>query len=220
MQLSTPAAILFDLDGTLLDTAPDLGAALNHVRQLDGLPPLPAHTLHPFASHGARGLLACGFGDEQTPAEHERRRQQLLDFYAANLAVATCLFDGVAELLEGLNQRQLPWAIVTNKPGWLTTPLLTHFPELAAAGSVVSGDTLSVAKPHPEPLLHACRQLGVSAADCWYVGDARRDLEAGRAAGMLAVLASYGYLAAGEPEADWPIDLQISTPIALLDLLA
>lgn len=220
MTLARPAAILFDLDGTLLDTAPDLAAALNHARALEGLAPLPLHTLRPYASHGARGLLACGFGEEQPNEDHERRRQALLDHYHANLAVGTSLFGGVAELLEELAIRKIPWAIVTNKPGWLTAPLLVHFAELASAGCVVSGDTLKVAKPHPQPLLHACAALGVEAKNCWYVGDARRDLEAGRAAGMKAVLAEYGYLTAEEPEADWPIDLKISQPLELVALLS
>lgn len=219
ISLPRPAAILFDLDGTLLDTAPDLAAALNHVRQLDGLPPLPLATLRPYASHGSRGLLACGFGDEQTPAEHERRRQQLLDHYLANIARHSQLFAGVEALLQTLAERAIGWGIVTNKPGFLTNALLPHFPLLAGAASVISGDTLAVAKPHPEPLFHACRQLGVNPADCWYVGDAQRDLEAGRAAGMAAILADWGYLHPDEPGSDWPFSGRAATPLALLQML-
>lgn len=216
--LNRPAAILFDLDGTLLDTAPDLAAALNHVRQLEGLPLLPLATLRPYASHGSLGLLACGFGDEQDPVEHERRRQQLLDHYLAHIADHSQLFAGVESLLQRLDEQGIGWAIVTNKPGYLTRALLPHFPLLAKARSVISGDTLTVAKPHPEPLLHACCELGVKASDCWYVGDAQRDLEAGRAAGMAAILADWGYLLPDEPASDWPFDQRAAQPLTLLEL--
>ena len=188
--------VLFDLDGTLLDTAPDMGGALNELLAAHGRPALTAATIRPRVSNGAAALVRLGFGEQLPEAEFETLRQRFLALYAARLDRETCLFDGAAELLEHLERERVPWGIVTNKPGWLTDPLLRSLGLDVRASSVVSGDTLATRKPHPEPLHHAARQIGVASSRCVYVGDAERDMTAALAAGMRAVFASYGYVAA------------------------
>lgn len=185
-------AVLFDLDGTLLDTAPDLIGALNHVRGLENLDSAPVARYRAYVSQGALGLLRAGMppGDDRQMA---RRRQQFLDFYALNSLRATALFEGVERTLTGLEENGLPWGIVTNKPTYLTDPILEAFGWLGRTGCVVCGDTLSRAKPHPDPVLHACQLLGIAPADALMVGDDTRDLEAAEAAGAVPVLAAYGY---------------------------
>ncbi len=185
--MSGPAALLLDLDGTLLDTAPDMGGALNLLRAEHGLDPLPAHVIRPVVSHGAMRLVALGF-PEATGDTFEALRRRFLDLYAANLAIGTRLFPGFEDVLESLESRGLPWGIVTNKPGWLTDPLLAALGLDRRAACAVSGDTLAERKPHPLPLLHAARLVGVEPARCVYVGDAERDIQAGRAAGMTTVV--------------------------------
>ena len=210
-------AVLFDLDGTLLDTAPDLGAALNAVLSAENRATVAAHEYTPIASHGSAGLLRYAYGDE-FEQRREQLRQAFLTEYAKNIATHTRLFDGVAELLVQLQQAKIAVAIVTNKPHHLTTQLLPYYPELHQIKVVVSGDTLSVAKPNPEPLLYACEMLGVNPQHCWYVGDAERDIEAGRRAGMYTVLAKYGYSSPDEKPENWGADVEIPQPIKLLDL--
>ena len=187
--------VLFDLDGTLLDTAPDMGGALNELRAEHALPALDAATIRPRVSNGAAALVRLGFGEQLPEARFEQLRRRFLDLYAARLDHETRLFDGAAELLERLERERVPWGIVTNKPGWLTDPLLRSLGLDTRAASVVSGDTLATRKPDPEPLHHAARQIGVTNSRCVYVGDAERDMTAARAAGMRAVFASYGYVA-------------------------
>jgi len=209
-----PKAVLFDLDGTLLDTAPDLGAALNTVLAAEQRPLVSAAEYTPLASHGSAGLLRYAYGDE---FEHRRDelRQAFLTAYAEQIAVHTQLFDGVANLLEQLNQQQIAVAIVTNKPHALTQQLVPQYPQLAGIKVVVSGDTLPVAKPDPAPLLHAATHLGIKAEHCWYVGDAERDIEAGRRANMFTVLAEYGYISVTDNTLAWGAHAKISHPLDL-----
>ena len=195
-------ALLLDLDGTLLDTAPDMGGALNRLRAEHGREPLPDASIRPVVSHGAMRLVALGF-PEAAGAEFERLRLRFLEIYAANLAIGTRLFPGFEAVLATLESRGLPWGIVTNKPGWLTDPLLEALDLGRRAACAVSGDTVSERKPHPLPLLHAARLLGVDAERCVYVGDAERDIQAGRAAGMTTVVAAYGYLSEDDDPLRW-----------------
>jgi phosphoglycolate phosphatase len=192
-------AVLFDLDGTLLDTAPDLVGALNHVRELEGLANAPVAEYRAYVSQGALGLLGAGMpaGDD---GQMSRRRQQFLDFYALNSLRATVLFDGVERMLTELEASGLPWAIVTNKPAYLTGPILDAFGWASRSSCVVCGDTLARAKPYPDPVLHACELLGIKPAEALMVGDDPRDVQSAEAAGAWPVLAAYGYGAAAMME--------------------
>ncbi|WP_205701974.1 phosphoglycolate phosphatase [Pseudidiomarina mangrovi] len=214
-----PQAVLFDLDGTLLDTADDLGAALNAVLAAEQRPLVAAEHYTPLASHGSAGLLRFAFG-EQFEQRKDELRQKFLAYYADHVAVHTRLYDGVELLLQQLAARGILAGIVTNKPHALTQLVLPYFPSLQALPVVVSGDTLNVAKPHPQPLLHAADQLQVVASRCWYVGDAERDIQAGRAAGMHTVLARYGYIHANDQPEAWGAHAAIEQPQQLLELLS
>lgn len=213
--MSGPAALLLDLDGTLLDTAPDMGGALNRLRAEHGLEPLAAEVIRPVVSHGAMRLVSLGF-PEATGESFESLRLRFLELYAANLAVGTRLFPGFEAVLERLESRGLPWGIVTNKPGWLTGPLLAALDLDHRSACAVSGDTLSERKPHPLPLLHAARLVGVEPGRCIYVGDAERDIQAGRAAGMTTLVATYGYISASEDPLQWQPHGMVSEPAELL----
>jgi N-acetyl-D-muramate 6-phosphate phosphatase len=216
IQTTKTAAVFFDLDGTFADTAPDLGAALNHVRSLHNLPPLPLEITRLQASHGSAGLIKLGFNIEADSAEFPALRDALLAYYSANICAHTTLFPGMAELINALEQRGLPWGIVTNKPQRFTLPLMQALGYAERAACLVSGDTCAHAKPHPEPLLHAARITGVAAQNCLYLGDDKRDMEAGRAAGMKTIIALFGYI---DPKADlktWPADAAIASTLELL----
>jgi N-acetyl-D-muramate 6-phosphate phosphatase len=212
-------AVLFDLDGTLADTALDLGAALNRLRQEHDLAPLADELIRPQASHGARGLIGLGFGLTPEDAGFEPLRQRFLDYYAQDLATRTVWFDGVAELLLALEQRGVHWGIVTNKPSRFTQPLLLQLPPASHPGVVVSGDTVGVPKPDPRPMRHAADILGVAPADCIYVGDAERDIEAGRAVGMTTLIAYWGYLGPADQPEQWGADGGIHHPLEVLNWL-
>jgi len=215
---STLRAVLFDLDGTLLDTAPDLVRVLNQVRVEQGREPLPWDLARTQVSHGSSGLIRLGFPDlAGEPLEALRLR--LLDLYAAQLAVGTRLFDGCQAVLDQLAARGMPWGIVTNKPGFLTTPLLQALHLDQHAACVVSGDTLPERKPHPAPLLHAAAQLVLAPAECLYVGDAERDVQAARAAGMPVLVARYGYLGPADDPASWHPDGHIDAPGGIIHWL-
>lgn len=211
-------AVLFDLDGTLADTAPDLNYALNRVRSARGLSPVPVATTRPFASHGARGLLEVGFDIRPGDPGYDALREEFLAIYAGNLCRETRLFPGMAELLDALEERALPWGVVTNKQERFTLPLLEQLGVRGKAACVVGGDTTSQSKPHPEPLLAACRAIGVAPGDCVYVGDDLRDVEAGRAAGMKVAIVAWGYFNGGEPDT-WKPDWMLKKPQDLLRLL-
>lgn len=220
MTLATtaPRAILFDLDGTLADTAPDLAAAVNFLRTERGLAPTPYDVLRPTASAGARGMIGAAFGLAPGDAGFDELRLAWFDRYQSAIAVHTTLFDGIAELLAGIEQAGMRWGIVTNKPARFTDPLLPQI-ALAQAGCVISGDTTSFSKPHPEPLLEAARRLNLAPEQCWYVGDDARDIDAGRAAGMVTVACRWGYCGSSDP-AHWGADYLHDTPTELLTLLA
>ena len=209
-------AILFDLDGTFADTAPDLAAALNHVRSLHDLPPLPLAAIRPQASHGSIGLLKLGFNVEPDAPNFAALRESFLDYYANHICVHTTLFPGMAQLIDTLEQRQLPWGIVTNKPHRFTLPLMQALGYAQRATCLVSGDTCARAKPYPDPLLKASELMSIAAQHCAYLGDDLRDVEAGRAAGMKTLIARYGYIAAQENLAAWQANGIINSPLELI----
>lgn len=212
-------AVLFDLDGTFADTAPDLGEALNHVRSLRGLPPLPLATIRPQASHGSRGLLKLGLDIEPGDADYETLREAFLQHYEAHLCDRSKPFPGMAALVDELEQRDLPWGIVTNKPQRYTVPLMDRLGYATRAACLVSGDTCTEAKPKPAPLLHAAELMGVEASRCLYLGDDLRDMQAAEAAHMTGIIALYGYLAADADIRSWPAAGSVQTPFALLRYL-
>lgn len=215
--LQAPRAILFDLDGTLADTAPDLAAAVNLLRTERGLEPTPYAVLRPTASAGARGMIGAAFGLTPQDAGYEELRVQWFNHYQAAMAVNSTLFAGVPDLLAGIAGAGMAWGIVTNKPARFTDPLIPQI-GLQHAGCIISGDTTAHAKPHPAPLLEAARRLGLAPEQCWYVGDDLRDVEAGRAAGMVTVACNWGYCGSVEP-LSWGADYQLDTPFALLDTI-
>ncbi|PKF51321.1 phosphoglycolate phosphatase [Enterovibrio nigricans] len=202
-------AVLFDLDGTLLDTAPDMASAANQVLREFGLPPLTERQIQANTSLGARGLLRVGFGDEMKDKDKDidALRLSFLKHYEQNICRATRMYDGVPELLNILSQQNIPWGIMTNKPGFLTRQLLPYFPPLQNAQALVCADTLAVAKPHPEPLIHAAEQLNVRPESCIYVGDIRNDIVAAKAAGMHSAVAAWGYIDDSIDPHDWDADL-------------
>lgn len=212
-------AVLFDLDGTLADTAGDLAAALNRVRADRALPPLPVAALRGYASHGARGLLGAGMGVAKGDAEYEPLREAFLAYYESDLLRQSRLFDGADMVLDELERRGLRWGIVTNKAQRFTLPLVKHLALVPRAGTVICGDTTPYAKPHPAPLYAAAKELGFDAADCVYVGDAERDIAAGIAAGMKTLVARYGYFAPEDAPERWPADGCIDSLRGLLDWL-
>jgi phosphoglycolate phosphatase len=212
-------AVLFDLDGTLADSAGDLAGAVNRIRHDRGLPAVPVSALRPHASAGARGLLHAGMGIGPGDDEYVALRDRFLAYYAAMLADTTTLFDGVCALLDALDARRMPWGIVTNKADRYTRPLVEALGLATRAAAIISGDTTAHAKPHPAPLLHAAGVLAVPAPQCVYVGDDLRDVIAGNAAGMATIVAEYGYLGEQGCADNWPAQGWIAAPLELLDWL-
>lgn len=207
-------AVLFDLDGTLVDSAPDLAASANRLRAARGLPPLPLERLRPHCGSGARGMLGEGLGLKPGDADYEDQRIAFLDDYAEHLLDQTLAFDGVTDLLSGLSARGLTWGIVTNKTLALAQPLQRALlPEPAV---LVGGDCTPHRKPHPDSLQEALRRLGLAPAHCIYVGDDHRDMLAAQAAGMGGVAAGWGYVGAGESIASWGAALLLEQPLQLL----
>ena len=211
-------AVLFDLDGTLADTAPDLAGALNRLCCERGAPPVPLQVLRPFTSSGARGMIAAGLGIGGDHPEYETLRSRFLDLYAENICVETQLFPGMAELLEVLEERKISWGIVTNKAGRFTEPLIAAMGLSARAACVVSGDTTPHTKPHPASLLHAATLIDIPPADILYVGDDLRDVQAARAACMHVIAAAYGYLGDSDP-CSWKADGIIYQPMEVLNFM-
>jgi len=211
--------VLFDLDGTLLDTAPDMVASLGQLCEEEDQPVLSYDLARSHVSNGSIGLLKVAFGDpwqEQFP----RLQKRFLAIYESRLCEATVLFPGMQELLDALEQASLRWGVVTNKPGYLTEPLLDAMKLRERCAVVVSGDTLAVRKPHPEPLLYALAQVDAAADQSIYVGDAARDIQSGTAAKVATVAATYGYIQPGDNPADWNADYSIDHPGELLQILA
>jgi 2-phosphoglycolate phosphatase len=214
------AAVLFDLDGTLVDSAPDLAGACNELRAARGLLPVPLEQLRPMVSMGARGMLRVGLSIDVSDPDFAASRDEFLRLYELRLTRETAVFQGMVPVLAAFKARGLPWGIVTNKAQRFTGPVVAGLPLLADAGAVVSGDTTPHAKPHPEPLLEAARRMGVPAEQCIYVGDDLRDVQAGLAAGMRTVAVRWGYLGDGGPVEAWGAHHVIERPDELLKLLS
>lgn len=213
-----PRAILFDLDGTLIDSAPDLAGACNDMRLERALEPVPFDRLRAMVGSGARGMIGAGFGIVPADEGYSELRDEFLRRYEARMTRETQVFPAVAPLLAGFAEERIVWGIVTNKATRLAAPLVSALGLAGAAAALVCGDTTPHSKPHPEPLLEAARRLGLAPADCVYVGDDRRDVDAGRAAGMRTIVAAWGYLGAGEPPEAWAADAIIAAPSDLLAL--
>ncbi len=213
-------AVLFDLDGTFADTAPDLAAALNHTRATRHLPPLPLEVLRPQASHGSRGLLKTGFDIDPGHPDYDILRDIFLDYYVGNICEQTQLFGDTAELIAALEQRGIKWGIVTNKPHRFTLPLMQALGYAGRASCLVSGDTCAHAKPHAEPILKACEIIGVSPAQCLYIGDDLRDMQAANAAGMRGIIANYGYVSADASVENWSAHGSVNQPTELLAFIS
>lgn len=212
-------AVLFDLDGTLIDSAPDLGAAADKMRTDRGLAPLSLADYRPMAGAGARGMLGVAFGLTPDHADYGALKEEFFANYEACMTERTYAFDGVSELIARITGAGLKWGVVTNKSERFTLPLTRRMPLFVTARTIVSGDTTPHAKPHPAPLLEAARQLGLAPERCIYVGDDERDIVAGRAAGMPTVAAAYGYLGALADTSGWNADATIVSPSSLLNLL-
>jgi len=212
-------AVLFDLDGTLIDSAPDLGAAADKMRTDRGLESYPLERYRFMAGAGARGMLGVAFGITPDSPEFPELREEFFVTYENRMLLNTQVFDGVHGLIDAIRARGLVWGVVTNKSARFTDPLTRAIPLFGSAGAIISGDTTPFSKPHPEPLHEAARRLGIPSNACIYVGDDERDIIAGRAAGMRTVAATYGYMG---PQADatlWEADAAISSPMELLQFL-
>ncbi len=211
-------AVLFDLDGTFADTAPDLCYAVNLMRKARNLPPVPEEKTRPVTSSGARGLLGAGFGITPAHADFPAMREEFLNLYEANLCRETRLFDGMAALVDKLEARAITWGIVTNKAERFTLPLMRLLGYGTRAACIIGGDTTGKMKPHPEPLYAAAKAIGIAPGHCLYVGDDERDIQAGLAAGMKTVAVRYGYLNGSNPDA-WGAHAVVESPLAVLNCL-
>ncbi len=211
--------VLFDLDGTLLDTAPDMADALNALRAELGKAALPFANLRPFVSMGSRGMLGAGLDVHPEDADYERLRDRFLEIYSQGLCGETRLFPGMDDVLAAIELRGMRWGVVTNKPGWLSEPLLAWLGLDRRACCIVSGDSAERPKPHPDPLFLACRLSGVQPDECIYVGDGDRDITAGQRAGMRTLAAAYGYIPTGDAATAWGADYVLEQPAELLEWL-
>lgn len=212
-------AVLFDLDGTLVDSAPDLAGAADELRAQQGLPPLPYEAYRPRAGSGARGMLAAAFGLTPADEAYAPLRAAFLSLYQRRLLQASAVFPAVPAMLARIEASGCPWGVVTNKALYLAEPLLEGLALRQRAAVLVGGDSTPHTKPHPAPLLHAAAALGVDAADCVYVGDDARDMQAGRAAGMATLAAAWGYLGPEAKIEDWPAHGIVPSPAELLNWL-
>lgn len=211
------AAMLFDLDGTLVDTAPDLIDALNALLRERGLPEKPEAEIRPAVSAGANAIIAQGLGLSIDDDAVAALRQPYLEHYRQNLSARSRLFDGMSDVLDALERKRICWGVVTNKPAFLTDPLMEELALAHRCCAIISADTTAHKKPHPEPLFEACRRCGTDPTACVYVGDDRRDILAGNAAGMTTVAAQWGYFLPDDAPASWPADARITQPTDLLD---
>ena len=214
-----PSAVLFDLDGTLVDSAPDLAGAANEMRSARGLSDLPYAELRAMVGSGARGMVGLAFGIGPQDEQFLMLRDEFLQRYDSRMTQATQVFPGIASMLERLRERNISWGIVTNKVMRFSEPLVRALHLHTQATTLVSGDSTPYSKPHPEPLLEAARRMGVDPVACWYVGDDLRDVQAGRAAGMTTVAAAWGYLGIDDPIGTWGAHHVIQSPNELLILL-
>jgi phosphoglycolate phosphatase len=214
-----PQAVLFDLDGTLIDSAPDLGAAADKMRTDRGMPSLDYALYRPMAGSGAKGMLEIAFGMAPEHPDYEDFKEEFLSNYEQAMTVRSVIFEGVHDLLAHLQAKGMLWGVVTNKHQRFTLPLTAQLPLFATAKAIVSGDTTPHAKPHPEPLFEAARRMQLPPEYCWYVGDDERDIVAGKAAGMTTVAAHYGYLGSQAEVLNWGADHIIHSPLALAELL-
>ncbi|WP_374605080.1 phosphoglycolate phosphatase [Niveibacterium sp.] len=219
MTQAPTCCVLFDLDGTLADTAPDLGAALNSVLEEEGVAPLPMEATRPVTSQGVRGLLRVGLGIGPDDTNYQTLAQRVLKHYATGICRHTRLFDGMPGVLATLESRGIKWGIVTNKHARFTEPLVDALGLIQRAACVISGDSAAHPKPHPAPLLMACERANVAPTHSIYVGDDLRDIQAGKAAGMCTIAAAWGYLGEGEAIHEWGADHIAPTPEALLDVV-
>ncbi len=205
-------AVLFDLDGTLADTAPDLAQTLNSLLQENAKAPLPFHAIRPHVSHGALALLKLGFPEYDESTLLDKFRDKFLAYYRKNLTTHTRLFPGMTELLEQLETADIPWGVVTNKPAFLTNPLMEELNLHQRAKTIISGDTTTNKKPHPEPIRLACKHIQVNPRQAIYVGDAKRDIQAGNAAGLITLAALFGYINTEDKPEQWGADALINHP--------
>ncbi|MES2998282.1 MAG: phosphoglycolate phosphatase [Pseudomonadota bacterium] len=219
--LSKPkiTAVLFDLDGTLLDTAPDLAATLNALLLAQHFQPLPLTKIRPSISEGVTGLLTLGFNITDENSAFPSLRKQFIEYYSQHICDQTQLFPGIGKLIQYLQKNHLSWGIVTNKSTALTMKLIEHFPLLKKTNCVIGGDTLEYSKPHPKPLLYACECIERTPENCVYIGDSQRDIEAANAAGMHSLIASYGYIPSKKEAASWKASAMVQTPLDIIDWL-
>lgn len=218
-KLSNINTVLFDLDGTLIDTAPDMAGALDILCDEENQIRLPFSDVRPVVSDGSVALVKLAFGDALETATLERLKLRYLEIYQDNLAVHSQLFGEMGNLLKELEAKNIKWGVVTNKPGWLTEPLMESLDLHHRAACIVSSDSTEKRKPHPEPMYYACKLANSLPEECVYVGDARRDIEAGHNAGMKTIIAEYGYIGSEENTLDWQADYSIQSPSQLLALL-
>jgi phosphoglycolate phosphatase len=207
--------VFFDLDGTLVDTAPDLAYALNQVLEQEGKSPLPYEAIRAVASHGSAGLLGLAFGIGTDHPQYNPLQQRFIEIYQANLTRDSRLFSGMENVIDKLDESGIRWGVITNKPAYLTDPLMRGLGLSSRAACIVSGDTTANSKPHPEPMLHACKLTEADPAQCLYIGDAQRDIEAGRNANMHTIVACYGYLGDNDNPESWLADAMIQHPSEL-----
>lgn len=220
MKFENIQAVLFDLDGTLIDSAPDLGAAVDKMRVARGMSSLPLSHYRPMAGAGARGMIGLAFGYTPEHPDYEAMKEEFFRNYESCMTERTFAFDGIAQMIQDLVAMNMPWGVVTNKSKRFTEPLTQGMPLFATAAVVISGDTTPHAKPHPAPLLEAAKRLKVDPSACVYVGDDERDIVAGHAANMKTVAATYGYLGAQADVKAWQAHAQIDAPLQLMNLLA
>jgi len=211
--------VLFDLDGTLIDTAPDMAAALDMLCREENQPVLPYDQVRPVVSNGSAALIKLAFGGVEDEKRLHHLKQRYLEIYQENICIDSTPFEGIEAVLDHIERNGLNWGVVTNKPGWLTLPLMKRLQLAQRAVTIVSGDTTENSKPHPDPMHHACDEANSASHECIYVGDARRDIEAGKNACMKTLVANYGYIETDEDVSSWGADAIINDPEDILQHL-